>query len=90
MTRDFQLAVRRLGLPQIRFHDLRHTCATLLAVDQHPKHVQELLGHSQISLTLDTYSHTVATMHDRVAMAMEDLLTRPAQPSGTEGLEQPK
>jgi hypothetical protein len=44
----------------MRVHDLRHTCATLLvAQGVHPKVVQEILGHSQIGLTLDTYSHVL-------------------------------
>ena len=64
MTRFPKLSRRKLRLairiPKIRIHDLRHTCATLLlAQDVHPKVVQEILGHSQISLTLDTYSHVL-------------------------------
>lgn len=50
----------RAGLPRIPFHSLRHSCASLLlSLGVHPKVVQELLGHSQISLTLDTYSHVL-------------------------------
>jgi integrase len=53
--------LERAGLPQIRFHDLRHTCATiLLSRGVHAKLVQELLGHATISITLDTYSHGLA------------------------------
>ena len=59
----FERNVRRLGLPQIRFQDLRHTHATLaLAAGIHPKVVQERLGHSTVSITLDTYSHVVPAM----------------------------
>jgi integrase len=48
--------LERLELPRIRFHDLRHTCATfLLSAGTHPKVVSEMLGHSTIVLTLDTY-----------------------------------
>lgn len=51
------------GLPDIRFHDLRHTHATLLLKQgEHPKIVSERLGHSSISTTLDTYSHVVPNM----------------------------
>lgn len=55
-------------LPDIRFHDLRHGHATMmLAMGEHPKVVQERLGHSQISLTLDTYSHVLPTVHKQAA-----------------------
>lgn len=65
------------GLPPIRFHDLRHTCATLLlSRNVHPKYVQELLGHSNIAITLDTYSHVIPGMGDQTARAMEDILHR--------------
>ena len=47
----------------MRFHDLRHSAATiLLTMGAHPKLVQELLGHSQISMTMDTYSHALPSM----------------------------
>jgi integrase len=55
-------------LPNVRFHDLRHGHATLmLARGEHPKVVQERLGHSQISLTLDTYSHVLPGVHKKAA-----------------------
>ncbi len=67
--------LKRAGLPPIRFHDLRHTCATLLlSKNTHPKFVQELLGHATIAITLDTYSHVVPGMGDRTARAMDDAL----------------
>lgn len=57
---DFKHVLRNAELPQIRFHDLRHSAASLLlALNIHPRVVMELLGHSQISLTMDTYSHVV-------------------------------
>ena len=60
-TRTFVDRVRQLGLPLIRLHDLRHTWATLaLESGVHPKVVQERLGHANISITLDTYSHVTA------------------------------
>jgi integrase len=65
-------------LPAIRFHDLRHTSATLLlAAGVHPKVVQERLGHSQIGITLDTYSHVVPTLQ-RDAASKLDAIVRPA------------
>jgi integrase len=75
IQKDFAEWVRKAGLPRIRFHDLRHTCATLLlSQGVHPKVVQELLGHSQISVTLDTYSHVLPTLQAQAARAMEVLL----------------
>jgi len=64
------------GLPRIRFHDLRHSCATLLLGEGvHPKIVSDLLGHSQIGITLDLYSHVTATMQAVAAEAMGRLLS---------------
>jgi integrase len=64
--RHFASLLNRAGLPaDTRFHDLRHTCATLLlSRNVHPKYVQELLGHANIAITLDTYSHVIPGMED--------------------------
>ena len=73
--RSFKPLLRRAGLANIRFHDLRHTCATLLLTrNVHPKLVQELLGHATISVTLDTYSHFLPSMGDQTVRAMEAAL----------------
>ena len=74
--RHFASLRKRAGLPaDTRFHDLRHTCATLLlGKGVHPKFVQELLGHDNIAITLDTYSHVIPSMGDATARAMEDAL----------------
>ena len=62
-------------MPDIRFHDLRHTCATLLLTrGVHPKIVSEMLGHSSISITLDVYSHVIPELGGVAASAMEDVL----------------
>jgi integrase len=75
VKRSFKPLLERPGLPEIRFHDLRHTCATLLlGRGVHPKLVQELLGHATIAMTLDTYSHFLPSMGDQTARAMEDTL----------------
>lgn len=71
-NRSFKPLLERAGLPKLRFHDLRHTCATiLLARGIHPKLVQEQLGHSQISLTLDTYSHVLPALQKECAATMD-------------------
>jgi integrase len=73
--RSFAPLLKQAGLPHMRFHDLRHTCATLLlARGGHPKFVQELLGHATIAITLDTYSHVMPNMGDATARAMADTL----------------
>ena len=64
-----------VGLPEIRFHDLRHTCATLLFTrGVHPKIVSEVLGHSSVSITLDVYSHVIPGLGDAAALAMDAAL----------------
>src|SRR5215218_1159537 len=74
-NRSFARLLKRAGLPKIRFHDLRHTCATLLlSRNVNPKIVSEMLGHSSISVTLDTYSHVLPTMRDSAVRALEDAL----------------
>jgi integrase len=58
----------RAGLPAIRLHDLRHTWATLaLSAGEHPKVVQERLGHANVSITLDVYSHVTEGLHGDAA-----------------------
>jgi integrase len=75
VTEALKKALSRAGLPEIRFHDLRHTCATLLLTKGiHPKIVQEILGHSSITITLDTYSHVLPNMQKEAVKAMEDLI----------------
>jgi integrase len=75
ITRSFKPLLKWAGLPDIRFHDLRHTCATLLlSKGVHAKFVQELLGHATISITLDTYSHVLPGMGDAAAGAMDEAL----------------
>jgi integrase len=71
----FYAALATAELPRIRFHDLRHTAATLaLMQGVHPKVVSEMLGHGTVGLTLDTYSHLLPTMHRQAAAAMDAIL----------------
>jgi len=73
---SFKPLLKKAGLPNIRFHDLRHTCATLLlSRGHHPKLVQDLLGHASVALTLDRYSHVLPGMGDQTAAAMEAALS---------------
>ena len=61
--------------PNIRFHDLRHTVATLLLSKEiHPKIVQEQLGHASINLTVNKYSHVIKSMRGIAANALEDVV----------------
>ena len=65
----------RAKLPRIRFHDLRHTAATLaLQAGTHPVVVQRQLGHSSIALTIDTYSHSVPSLGREAADRLDALL----------------
>ena len=74
--RSFKPLLRRAGLPEIRFHDLRHACATLLLSEGVPvKVVQEVLGHSSVSVTMDVYSHVLPDMQEKAAAAMDGLLS---------------
>jgi integrase len=71
-------ALEGAGLPKVRVHDLRHTAATyLLGTGTHPKIVQELLGHSSITLTMNTYSHVLPALHKQVAAQMQALFEPP-------------
>ena len=71
----FEKTVKRVGVRPIRLHDLRHTSATLaLAAGVHPKIVQERLGHANISITLDTYSHVVPGMQEEAAAKVAKLI----------------
>ena len=74
--RSFKPLLKRSGLPEMKLHDLRHTCATLLlSRGVHPKYVQELLGHASIVMTLNRYSHWIPSMGDQTARAMEAALS---------------
>ena len=74
-TKFWKGIVDKTGMRYIKFHDLRHTCASLLLSNgTHPKVVQELLGHSSIAVTLDTYSHMLPNMQEEAVKALDELL----------------
>ncbi len=73
--REYKMLLKRAGLPDLPFHALRHTNATLLLLQGvHPKIVQERLGHANISMTLDTYSHVLPRMEQEAAAKLDALL----------------
>ena len=75
LTRAFRTCMRRHKLPQIRFHDLRHSHAThLLSAGVHPKIAQERLGHSSVGITLDRYSHVVPGMQQEAAAKVDAVI----------------
>jgi integrase len=77
LTRRFRLALTALKLPQMRFHDLRHSCAALLIAEGvHPRLIMETLGHSQISLTMNRYGHVGQVVQREVAGHMDGLIAR--------------
>ncbi len=77
LRRSFRPLLAGAELPEIRFHDLRHTAATLLlGQGVHAKIVSEMLGHSSINITLDLYSHVTPTMQREAAGAMNTLLAQ--------------
>ena len=68
LRRRFHPALRRAGLPKMRFHDLRHTYASLLiAQGENPKYIQTQLGHSSIQITMDVYGHLMDTVNREAA-----------------------
>jgi integrase len=73
--RTYQRALAKAGLPHKRFYDLLHTCATLLlALGVDPRTIMETLGHSQISLTMNTYAHVIPALQREAATKMDRML----------------
>lgn len=76
-ARHFKPAVRRAGLPGVRFHDLRHTCAAwLIDRGHHLQEVKEHLGHSSIRVTSDRYGHLFPDAREARAASLDDLFAR--------------
>lgn len=73
--RKFYSVIKKAGTGHFNFHALRHTFATrLLELGEHPKVVQELLGDSQITVVLDTYSHVLPNIKEQAAARLNEIL----------------
>lgn len=75
LTEHFKALLEKAGLPKtVRFHDLRHTCATLMIKQGiHPRVVMEILGHSQISTTMNTYGHVLPEVQREAINVLDEL-----------------
>ncbi len=77
LLKIFKTILKKAGLPDMRFHDLRHSAATLLlSMGVHAKVIQELLGHSQISITMNIYGHVLPSMQQDAMEKMNSLLQK--------------
>jgi integrase len=80
LPKSFERLIVQAGLPPIRFHDTRHTFATLmLELGESPKTVQTMLGHSRVAITLDIYSHVSLELEKKAAAKLNAALTRRGQ-----------
>jgi len=81
LTHNFARIVKRAGLDNVRFHDLRHTFASLMLLrGAKPKVISEALGHSSVAFTLDTYSHIIEGMQEDAMALLDEVL-----PTGKNG-----
>jgi len=79
VRRAFERVLKAAGVERLRFHDLRHTHASLLlARGIHPKVVSERLGHASIAITLDTYSHVLPSLQEEAARDLDAWLAERA------------
>jgi integrase len=75
LRKIFNKIIKKAKLPQIRFHDMRHTHATILLLQgENPKIVSERLGHADVRITLDTYSHILPNMQKETAKKLGKLI----------------
>lgn len=75
ISRALKRALKAAGLPDIRFHDIRHSHATiLLKANVHPKIVSERLGHSHFNITMDIYSHVTESMEGLAVNVLDEIL----------------
>jgi integrase len=79
VTHHLQQKLAAAGLPRVRFHDLRHTCATLLLEKGiQDRTIMKQLGHAQVSLTLNTYTHVQPTLLSAAANALDEVFGSPS------------
>ena len=82
LSHDFARIVKRAGLEHVRFHDLRHTFASLMLLrGAKPKVISEALGHSSVAFTMDTYSHIIEGMQEDAMALLDEVL-----PAGVNGV----
>ena len=80
LSEGFDRLLKKTGLPDIRFHDLRHSAVTIwIALGVNPKVIQEVLGHSDISITLGVYSHILPTMHKQAMNHLDVVFGNPQE-----------
>jgi integrase len=73
LSRQFHPALKAAGIPRIRFHDLRHTYASLLIEQgENIKYIQTQLGHSSPSITMDVYAHLMKSSNQQAASRLEN------------------
>ena len=86
LTHNLGKALKKAGLPHIRFHDLRHSFASLMLMGGvHPKIVSEMLGHSSVTLTLDTYSHVIGGLQEAAMRRLDDMLQAGTRAENVDG-----
>ena len=84
LSHDFGRMVKRIGLEGVRFHDLRHTFASLMLLrGAKPKVISEALGHASVAFTMDTYSHIIEGMQEDAMALLDEVL-----PAGVNGVSQ--
>ena len=84
LSHDFAKIVKRAGLQNVRFHDLRHTFASLMLLrGAKPKVISEALGHASVAFTMDTYSHIIEGMQEDAMALLDEVL-----PAGVNGVAQ--
>ena len=77
LTHTFSRIARGAGLDRVRFHDLRHTFASLMLLrGAKPKVISEALGHASVAFTMDTYSHIISGMQEDAMALLDDVLPR--------------
>lgn len=75
MTQKWNRFMEAKGLPHVRLHDLRHSCATaMIGAGVDPKTVQQVLGHSDVSITMNIYAHCTSAMSKKAAETMDKVL----------------